>query len=282
MLFKKSQHGWRLIRSGWKYFQQRKKLLVLPAVGRGIFFLIISALGLLVWAMRTGKIDYNHWSTGKIIAVYVGMFVALWLANIVSLYWSAALTACLRTEEEKNSSFSLRDGLRTAGQCFPVIFNYIIVHFVFGIANLIFRKKIKESPWVNRLLSGLSWVYATFLFPTVLVNEPAGLQATLQRSSSLMKDFAGKNPRINYSFFWVGLGCRFLAFIPSIISYQINKPAWIVAGVTLTYLLLLATAIVFNALHTVIFQAMYEYIAHRKTIRYFQTDDLATAISPGF
>lgn len=274
MLFKKSQHGWRLMRSGWNYFQQRKKLLVLPAVGRGIFFLIVSALGLLVWAMRTGKIDYNHWPTGKLISVYVVMFVALWLANIVSMYWNAALTASLRTEEQ--------DGIRTAGRCFPVIFNYIIVHFAFGVANLIFRKKIKESPWVNRLLSGLNWVYATFLFPTVLVNEPAGLQATLQRSSSLMKNFAGKNPRINYSFFWVGLGCRFLAFIPSIIGYQINKPTWIVAGVTLTYLLLLAIAIIFNALHTVILQALYEYIAHGKTMRHFQTNDLATAISPGF
>ncbi len=282
MLFKKSQLAFRLMRSGWKYFQQRKKLLVLPVVGRGIFFLIISGLGLLVWAIRTGKVNYNHWPTGKIIAVYAGMFVALWLANIVSMYWNAALTACLRAEEEGNTTFSIRDGLRTAGQCFPVIFNYIIVHFVFGVANLIFHKKIKESPWVNRLLSGLNWAFATLLLPTVLVNEPAGLQATLQRSSSLMKNFAGKNPRINYSFFWVGSGCRFLAFIPSIIGYQINKPAGIIAGVTLTYLLLLATAIVFNALHTVIFQALYEYIAHGKTIRHFQTNDLSRVISPGF
>jgi hypothetical protein len=281
MLFKKSQLGWRLLRQSWAYIQQHPQLLIPSVIGRGFFFLIITATGLLAWAVRTGKTDYAHWTNLEVLILYIVFLLIMWLGSIVATYTNAVLTfGIISAEQEK--PVHLPQGFRAVAQRIKIIIYYPVVHFVFGLTNVFFRRKFKEFIWTKRLFSDLPLFYATFLIPSLLINEPADLRTTLQRSSSLMRRFAGKSPQIQYSFFWVSQICRLFAFIPTFVGYQINKPDWIMAGIVTTWALLLVISIALNAIHVVMTQAIYEYIAHAKTINHFRADDLAKTFIPGY
>ena len=72
---------------------------------------------------------------------------------------------------------------------------------------------------------------------------------------------------------------RVLAFIPLIIAYSTRERTWILLGLIVTGILIYSVMIFQNALSVVLSQALYQYIAHKKVIRNFDTQDLASAIS---
>jgi len=272
MVFKKSQLGWRLLRSSITVFWKHKKLLIFPLIGRGIFFMILLAITTLVWMVNTGIINYNRLSTREIVWIYVIVLAVLWIGNIVSAFFNAALTACLR-QEQQGQEIRLSAGFGEAGRRFWTIFCWIIAHFTFGIFIMIFRSQLDESGRINRLLSGLPWRTASFLVTPLIVNQPAGFIPTLQRSSRLMREYAGKNPRINYGYGWLSLSLRILSFVPMAVT---SSPI----GIVLTCILLLMVMVLFNGTAIAILQGLYQFIAHGQTIPHFRTKDLTAAITP--
>ena len=95
MLFKKSQLGLRLMQQSLKVFQEQKKLLILPLIGRSFFFLVLCATSFLVWTIRIGKIDYQQLSTREILIGYAILLLAFFLANILSTYFNTVLVFSL-------------------------------------------------------------------------------------------------------------------------------------------------------------------------------------------
>ena len=281
MLFKKSQHGWRLLRQSLAYFQRHKKLLILPLIGRGFFFMVFGGMGLVFWAMRSKKIDYYHWSGKEILLFYAAILLAALLANMVSSYFSGTLIVCMR-QNENGAKTDLSASLRAAKQRLGVIFYAILANFTLNIIAMIFRGKFKESDRLGQLLSGLNWAWAYFLVFPLIMNETAGFLPSLQRSSQLMRHFAGKNPQIHYTFAWLSLALRLLCSIPMIAGFLTGQTVWSMVGSVITVLLYLGIAVILNGTSVIISQAFYQYIAHGKTITNFQTTDLATAISPSF
>ncbi len=170
MLFKKSQLGWHLLCQSLAVLQEWKKLWVFSLIGRGFFFLILTSITVLAWTLRMGKIDYQSLSTKQIAWGYVIVLLALWIGNIVSAYFNAALTACL-IQVENHQKISLRQGLRSALSQFWIIFSWIVAHFTLGPVIMIFRSKLEEYPRINQLLSGRNWGFAAFLVPPLIIHE---------------------------------------------------------------------------------------------------------------
>jgi Family of unknown function (DUF6159) len=278
MLFKKSKHGWRLLRQSLAVFRKYKKLLLFPLIGRGFFFLIIVAITGMVWAIRSGLIDYNRLSTADIGWMYLIVILALWFGNLVSAYCNAALTVCL-IQCDQNQPISLTQGFRTAARRWLIIFEFILAYFTVGFWVNLFRSQFSPTGRINQLLSGLSWGMAIFLMPTLIINEPAGFTKTLQRSSQLMFDFASPNPQLNFSYMWFSLLTRFIGLLPLLIAAEFHSLAVHIVGMVVTFFLLLGIVVLFNAAFVSILQALYQYIAHRRTLPSFQTSDLETAIS---
>lgn len=277
MLFKKSQLGWRLMRQSLAILFRHKKLLIFPLIGRGFFFTIIVIMSALVWIIRSGKIDYNSLTTKQVLWGYFFLILALWIGNIVSAYFNAALSFCL-FQYEKNQKISLVEGLRVAGQHFWNIFNWILAHFILGSITAIFGKKLSETGFINRLFSGLNWRFASFFIPQMIIFEPGGFWQVLQRSSQLMRNFAGKYPQINYSYIWYSLFLRFFSMLPMTIGLQLGTRVWITSGITVTITLMLIIVVMVNAVFVTVHYAHYEYAANNKTIQHFRTPDLAAAI----
>lgn len=277
MLFKKSQRGWRLMRQGLAILQENKSLIILSLIGRGFFFLMITAMMVMAWLIRSGKIDYNSLTSSEVWAGYGVLVLALWIGNIMTGYFNAALTACL-LQYVNGQSVNLKQSLRIAWRRFWIIFLSIFAHFTLGFVVMIFHGQFNESGRINRLLSGLNWRFATLLMAPLIINEPMDFLPTLQRSSQLMYDFAGKNPQFNFSCSYLSLFLRALCTLPMIVGLHIDTPLGITAGLVATFFLLLGVAVLFNATFVVISQALYQQIAHHKTIAHFCTQDLTAAI----
>jgi hypothetical protein len=276
MVFKKTQHGWRLLRSSAAVLRERGQLLILAFLARIFFFSVILLIAVTVWLVRTGKIDYQQITSAQIWMGYGIIIILLWIGNIISAYFNAALLAGVLVAP---SQLSLKSVIATANRRFWVILLWILIHFSFGIFVTFFRKKIAENRRVNQLLSGLSWTFATFLLPPLLIDQPVGFKQSLQHSSQLMRDFAGDQPKINYSFTWISLISRGVSFIPLLVGLQTNNSLWIIISLIITILLLLSITVMQNALFNILNQALYQYIANKKTLPHFHTIDLATAIT---
>src|ERR1700722_7131291 len=100
MLFKKSKLGWRLLSQARKIFKDEKKLWLLPLIGRGFFFLILLAISLLVWEIRSGG-WYPKLTLKDFLLIYLIVLIALWIGNIVSAYFNAALVFCLKDYQQQ-------------------------------------------------------------------------------------------------------------------------------------------------------------------------------------
>lgn len=277
MLFKKSQHGWRLLRQSMALLAEQKKIWILSLIGRGFFLLLITALSVLVAFIRSGVIDYRTLSEREILWGYVVMLAVLWLGNIAISYFNAALTATL-VKIENSEPVSLSAALKVADWRFGTIFSWIIAHFTFGGVVAVFRSKLSESKRINYLLSGLSWPFASYLFPPLIITEPAGFFSTLRRSSELISQPFGQNPRLNYSNAFLSLSLRIVAMVPLTIGLHLQRPIWIILGAVISFLMILVISVVFNAASVAILYAFYEFLAHDKTIRHFKTQDIATLL----
>ena len=70
-----------------------------------------------------------------------------------------------------------------------------------------------------------------------------------------------------------------MGMIPLSIGFHLQRPLWIALGGVISFLLILIIAVVFNAVSITTLYAFYEFLAHGKTIRRFETQDVAT-LSP--
>ncbi|GEM_PF-5366171 len=277
MLFKKSQRGNRLLRQSFSVLWEQKKMLIFSLAGKGFFYLILISMTTFVWMVQTDKIDYNQFSSNQIWIGYGLLLLILGIGNIIVAYFNAAFTHCL-LQYEQGQEISLCQAMNNANRRFWAITYWILFHFTFGLFINFFPDKLKEKAKINQLLSGLSWPYASFLIPPLLINEPMSFISTLKRSGELILNFAGKKPIINFSFFWINIFLRLLCFIPILISWLINQPLWTETGTVLTFFLLLIVSVLFNGISVVFLQAIYQYIAQGKTFPHFQTQDLATSL----
>lgn len=166
---------------------------------------------------------------------------------------------------------SLGEGLRRAASRIPIIFYWMVAHFLFA-----FTVPERFKPW----LCGLRWRQACLLIPPLLINEPMGFVPTLQRSSQLMRTFAGKHPQSNFTYTWFSLLLRLLSMIPVSLGFKINTFSAIITGAAITFVLLLIVSIIFKAAIMVILQALYDWIAKGKVFRGFNAEDISIAISP--
>ena len=278
MLFKKSQHGWRLIQQSMAVFAEQKKIWLLSLASRVFFLMLITALSVLLALIRWGIIDYRTLSQKEILWGYVVVIIVLWLGNLASTYFNVAMTAGL-VKIEKGEKVSLSNVLDIADRHFGIILSYIIVHYAFGGIITFFRNKLTQSKRINALLSGLNWTFASFLFLPLIINEPAGFFATLRRSSELISRSFGQNPRIHASHLFLSLLLRIIGMIPLIIGLHLHGALWITLGGAISFLIILTVAVIFNAMSVTTVYAFYEFLAHGKTIRHFKTQDIATLLS---
>lgn len=278
MLFKKSQHGWRLLKQGTALLAEQKKIWILPLIGRGFFFLLLVALSLVTWSIRSGMVDYRSLSGKEIFWGYVIILLILWMGNLVSAYYNAAFTACL-LQLERGEKMSLWAGMRAADRRFWTILSWIVMHFTFGFVVTAFRNKLTQVEQINRWLCGLRWPFACFLFQPLIINEPAGFFKTLQRSSELISQSVGKNPSVNFSYMLLSLMMRLVSTLPVVIGFHLHQPLWIAIGGTLSFMLLLGVVTFFNGISVTILYAYYQFLAHGKTVRHFQTQDIATILA---
>jgi hypothetical protein len=146
----------------------------------------------------------------------------------------------------------------------------------------LFHQKLIQIKKFNELLSGLSWAYATFFMLPLIIHEPAGFLTTLQRSSYLMRTYAGDKPKINYRYGFFSYPLRLLGLLPVIIGSHYAKPFSIALGIALTLLLTLTTMVIFNIFFIGIVEALYQLIAHNKIICQYRKKDLEAALLPGF
>ncbi len=242
VLFKKSQLGLRLMRQSLKVFQEQKKLLILPLIGRSLLFLVLCGTSFLAWSIRMGKIDYQQLSTMEILIGYAILLLAFFLANILSTYFNTVLVFSLNQYDwGEKPQFKFAE----AAQRLTAIVLWLSTHFTFGMAAKFFPQKFKK----NRLLSGLHWSFAAFLLVPMMINESGGILKILKRSSQLMHTQFGSLPKINFSFFWIMISMRVLAFIPLIIAYSTREKIWILLGLILTGILIYIVMIFQNALY---------------------------------
>ncbi len=208
----------------------------------------------------------------EILLGYAILLVAFFFANILSSYFNTVLVFSLNQyDRDEKPQFKFA----AAAQRLKAIVLWLSTHFTFGMAAKFFPQKFKK----NRLLSGLHWSFATYLLFPMMINENGGILKILKRSSQLMHTQFGSLPKINFSFFWIMITMRVIAFIPLIIAYSTRERIWILLGFILTGLLIFMVMIFQNALSVVLSQALYQYIAHKKVIRNFETQDLASAVS---
>jgi hypothetical protein len=276
MLFKKSQIGWRLLRQSIAFLDDMKNLWILPLMGRGFFFLIVTAITVFVWLVRYKEIPASFVPV-HIVAIYVISLLLLGIGNMVSTYFSVALTFCL-IEKQNGLPVSIKSALRFVTKRIGIVVIWILAHFVLGPFIAVFRSQFSETGGMNRAISGLTWGNASMFIPTLIANEPAGFIKTLKRSSQLLRNYAGENPKLNYSYLWVSLIARMLAVLPLTIAAHFNKPDWIICGAVISFFLLLAVVVTLNGIFTVLAHAFYQFIAHGKTLPHFRTEDLSTAI----
>lgn len=281
MLFKKSQLGWRLLKESLKYFLQHPKLLVFPLLSRGFFLILVSIISFYLWEIRSGIINYNRLTSTDIIWIYLAITLALWIGNWVGFYFNAALVAGLKQIEQQQNVY-IMESLKQAFRRLWVIFCWILIHFTFGFLLIFFHQKLIQSKKINHLLSGLGWAWANFFILPLIIHEPSGYFSTLQRSSQIMRAYAGDKPKLRYRYGFLSYSLRILSTLPMIIGLHLTPLVWKISGISLTFLMLLITMIIFNIFFVSVNAALYQLIVNNKVICGFQKKDLNAVIMPGF
>ncbi len=276
MLFKKSKLGLRLLRQSGRVFREEKKLWLLPLIGRGFFFLILVTISFLVWKIRSGDL-YSKLTLGDFLIIYLIVILALWIGNIISTYFNAALISGLK-QYEQHQLVSLKIALTQAWSHLWGIFIMILAYFTVGAWAALFRNRSSTTSRFNKLLLGLPWIFASFFVSTLVTDTNRSYFQNLRRSSQLMFDIAGSQPQFNFSFFWISIVLRFISFVPMLIGLQLHQSIWRIFGTVLTFFILLLVAVFFNGVNVTLHYALYQYFAYGKTFKNFQSTDLAESI----
>lgn len=281
MLFKKSQLGWRLLMESFTFCCRRPKLLIFPGLGRGFFLIIVGIISYFLWEIRSGMINYYRLTTADIIWIYLAIILALWFGNFVGFYFNAALTAGFK-QVEQQQKILIAVCLRQALVRLWTIFCWVLAHYTFGFMLLFFHQKLIKFKKINYLLSGLSWTWASFFMLPLIIHEPAGFFTTLQRSSQIMRAYAGDKPKLRYRYGFLSYSLRIFSVMPMAIGLHFSQTVWIVSGIAVTFLLMLTTMVIFNVFFVGVTEALYQYVVHNKIIWGFHKKDLTAVLIPGF
>lgn len=270
-MFKKSQHGWRLLKQSSTIFKKYPKLIVLPTIGRGFFLLLVIGISILGWAIKKGHIDWQKVTTGQAILIYAALLFILFWGNVITAFFDAVLMICLK-DYQQNRELSLTASFKQAGHLFRKILYWTFIQLTIGKILPFFHDKLMQKPYFRQLLSGLQWRYATYIVFPLLIEKSASPLAAIRDSSQIMQPLLQERPLVhNFSYFWVSVLIRLIILLPSL--------SFTLAGSIITIFGLTVISIAQHGLMIVLQYALYYYITTHQICKDFNPDDISTALA---
>jgi hypothetical protein len=176
---RRGRRAWRLLRASASVLRDEPQLLVFPAVGMALTFL----LGALCFALSLSSAGAARNARGVIL---VASLVAGYPITFVSLYCGVALAAVLggRLSGER---LTASDGWAAARERAGIIAAWTLVTCTVGAVLRVIEQYVPLGAKIVVAILDWSWSLATMFAVPVLAYEKLGPRETFQRSAHIFK-----------------------------------------------------------------------------------------------
>jgi ABC-type multidrug transport system fused ATPase/permease subunit len=268
-MFERFSRGWSIAKASWAVLKRHPKLLLFPVFSGIAFLLLITAIGVSVFA--GAKSDYvRHVADnlrGDEPVVYALMFAFYFACSFIIIFFNAAMIFCAM-QCFAGKEPSLRAGLATAAGRLPQILAWAFVASTVGLILSALQNFLKEKlGFIGSLLGGLgevAWSVVTYFVVPVVVVDGVGPIEAVKRSSSILRRTWGESVGGE-----VGLGAiSFLLLLPVMLIVAVVVAAGrglgadagtavVLAAIVVPYVLTLT--VIFTALGTIFRTGTYIY-----------------------
>jgi len=210
-------------------------------------------------------------------------FLFYFVCYVVMVYFNTALVSCAM-ERFDGKTPTVGGGLRTANSLLPQIIGWSLLAATIGTILRMIEERVGFIGQIVVGLIGAAWSVATYFVVPVLVVERVGPTEALKRSVNVMTNSWGTALVSN-----IGLGLLMvLAYIAATIpafaglAFTIKLHHWvpIVAGGTITLVLIFLIALVTSAMQMILVAALYRFAAAGTVPAGFVESDMRAAFAP--
>ena len=268
-MFERIGRGWGIAKASWAVVKLHPKLLLLPIFSGIAFILLMTAIGLSVFAGT--KSDYirhlmDNMQSGDPV-VYALLFAFYFACTFIIVFFNAALIFCA-LQSFAGKEPSLRAGLATAAGRLPQILAWTFVAATVGLILNALQSFLKDKlGFLGALLGGIAevaWAVVTYFVVPVVVVDGVGPIEAVKRSSAILRRTWGEAIGGEG-----GLGLiSFVFFLPVVLLFGIlgtaeigvwANPPVAVALIAIVAVYVLALVIIFTALGTIFRTGTYIY-----------------------
>ena len=245
----------------WVILKKNKVLLLFPIL-RVIISLAVFSVGIIPIAQIEAEAWLRLPITGKVFALTIAGFLLLFILNLISFLFNAALITCT-IKILNNETYSFGVGFKTMFTHFFKLITWIMVMITVGtVIRLLqfwmdnwFSTKIAKN-----FLCELTWSVATyFVLPILLTEKISPLRAITHSAKLAQKNpiMVNKLKRRNKGIF---IAARFLSFVPVLIGIIIATKSATIIGSIITVISLLSISILNSSEQIIILCKNFSYV----------------------
>ncbi len=268
---KRIRAGWQLTKKSWRVLSDSPGLVKFPLVG-GLFALLVAVI---VIAPGLYLIEDGFEVAGGIVVA-----VGAYLVAFITYYFAVGLAHNAdRRMQGESPSFS--EGMALASHRTVAVAGWAFVATVVVTIIRAIRERFGIAGAIFGGLAGAAWGVLTFLAVPVIAMEGTGPIATLKRCGHLIRSRWGEQITGTIA---IGGLVFLVGILPGILLIVAGTAVWATTGVIGAFLIgcgilvVIAAALVQQALATIFGVAVYHYVAEERAMGGFTTDELQGAV----
>jgi hypothetical protein len=277
-VFDRLANGWELMKASGRVLRLDKELLVFPFLSGLACLLVLGSFALPLFVTGAFTIDRDAEQLTHNPLAYVLLFAFYFCNYFVIVFFNSALVACAIIRFNGGDP-TLSDGLQAAASRLPQILGWSLVSATVGFLLKMIESRSEKLGGLVAGLLGLGWSIATFFVVPVIVVEQVGPVDAIRRSTAILRRAWGESFVANQGIGLFVFLFSVLACIPAALGLMSHVPALMIAGVTVTVLVMIVVAAVSAALHTILLAAIYVFAAHGRVPDAFDRASLQDAFA---
>jgi hypothetical protein len=272
-LFKRIKNGWALTKKSWGILKGNPGLVRFPIIG-GLVGLLVAIVvigpGIFLFASETSQV------AGAILAA-----VGAYLASFAVFYFSVGLAHSV-DRHLHDSDISFGEALSHSSTRMSAIAGWALLSVFISTVLQVAQEKLGFAGQILAGLAGAAWGILTFLAIPVIAIEGTGPFATVKRCGSLVKSKWGEQitgvVAIGGIVFFIGILPAILLIVGGIaLMAAVSLPLGAFV-LTIGVLLLIAAAVVQQAMATIFGVTLYHFAAQGEVLGGFTPEELEGAV----
>jgi hypothetical protein len=277
-VFDKLANGWELMKASGRVLRLDKELLIFPFLSGLASLLVLGSFALPLFLSGAVTIHEDAGQFTHNPLAYVLLFAFYFCNYFVIVFFNSALIACAIIRFNGGDP-TLSDGLQAAVSRLPQILGWSLVSATVGfLLKMLESRSEKLGSFVSGLL-GLAWSIATFFVVPVIVVEKVGPIDAIRRSGAILRRAWGESFVANQAIGFFVFLFALLAAVPAVLGFMSRVPAFMIAGVAVTAVVMIVLAAVSAALHSILLAAIYIFAANGRVPDAFDRSTLENAFA---